>query len=175
MMQKEFYYKPSHLKNIIGQEHYEEAKAAQYETFVLEKHTGKKPSTYQAPTSFEQSKFMDDLRKEFKDVRTNYLKFDPMTCYDWHVDAARNCSINFLLNDVPESLTLFREYIEDSRHWYNIKRLKYNLYQPTLLNVKEQHCVINYSQETRYVLTIGFTLDVSYMNVKRFLMFYKNS
>lgn len=170
---KEYYYKATHLKGIVNDDYLLEAQKVDYAAFVLEKHTGKTPSTYQAPTSFENSKFMEDLRKEFKHVRTNYLKFDPMTCYDWHVDAARNCSINFLLNDVVDSLTLFRNYIQDSRHWYDIKRLKYNLFEPTLLNVKEEHSVINFSNETRYVLTIGFTLDVSYMNVKRFLMFYK--
>jgi hypothetical protein len=173
-MNKEYYYKATHLKNIVGEYNLQEAKLANYSSFVLEKHTGKTPSTIQAPSSFEDSKFMADLRAEFKNVRTHYLKFDPMTCYDWHTDVARNCSINFLLNDPVDSLTLFREFIEGSGHWYNIKRLKYNLFQPTLLNVREQHSVINYSQETRYVLTVGFTLDVTYMNVKRFLMFYKS-
>jgi hypothetical protein len=169
-MNKEFYYKASHIQ-VVDEQLLEEAKAANYSSGVVEKNTGKTPSTVQATTSFENSKFIADLRKEFKSVRTHYLKFDPMTCYDWHTDIARNCSINFLLNDPEDSLTLFREYLFGIN--YKIIRLKYDLFQPTLLNVKAPHCVINYSQETRYVLTVGFTLDVSYMDVKRFLMFYK--
>ena len=172
-MNTEYYYKPTHLTGIVGEQHLQEAKEATYNSFVLEKHTGKTPSTIQAKTSFENSRFVYDLSKKFGSVRTHYLKFDPMTCYNWHTDIARKCSINFLLNDPADSLTLFRQPIPNSTLWYNIQQLKYDLFQPTLLNVRESHCVLNYSQETRYVLTIGFTLDVTYADVKDFLLFYK--
>lgn len=169
-MSTEYYYRATHLANICNKDHLTEAKNAEYSCFVVEKHSGKKPSSVQAPTSFENSKFIADLRDKFTNVRTHYLKFDAMTCYDWHTDMARNCSINFLLNDPEDSLTLFREPLAGIN--YQITRLKYNLFEPTLLDVKKTHCVINFSPEVRYVLTVGFTLDVTYDQVKQFLQSY---
>ena len=61
-------------------------------------------------SSFKDTKFCKDLEKEFGSIsfpiKTNYYRNDPMTMYNWHTDLDRLCSINFLLSDTNEYLTM---------------------------------------------------------------------
>ena len=115
-----------------------------------------------ADTKFADSTFVNDLRQKLTaEVTTVLLKNDPHTCYDWHSDdnkagfrKCRKSAINILLNQVPDSVTLFRKPSEH-RMTYNISDCPYVLHKPMLFNVLVEHCIINNSDQPRYLLSIG--------------------
>ena len=153
-------------------QHYadEAIKSAEYTTYHVVPGSGIKVNTTQAKTSFENTNFIKDLREKFGHARTHYLRVDGMHSYDWHVDSARCAGIIFLLNDVGNAVTLFKEQIDERNS--RIVKVPYTLLRPTLLDVTNSHCVINLSDQPRYALTVGFNLDVSYQQVKEFLTDY---
>jgi hypothetical protein len=125
-----------------------------------------------APSDLYKTKLCYDLWKEFGHLRTEYFKNEPMSYYDLHQDIKRNCGINFLLNDVPDALTL---YMTEGAIRLNgdIENVRPKLYRPVLLDTTVRHCVINYSNETRYILSIGLhDADVKFADVQKFLEHY---
>lgn len=152
----------------------EEAKnSKQFTTYHVVPVSGIRVNTTQAPTSFETTRFMQDLRSEFGHARTHYLRVDSMHSYDWHTDSARKAAILFLLNDVGTAFTLFRQQIDERNS--RLQPVPYTVFRPTLLDVTVSHSVINLSDQPRYALTVGFDLDVSYADVKRYLSQYQTA
>ena len=125
-----------------------------------------------APSKFQQTRFCYDLYKAFGALKSEYFKNEPMSYYDWHCDIKRNCGINFLLNDVKDALTLYM--IEgDVRLNGTIINVIPKLYRPVLLDTTVRHCVLNWSNETRYILSVGLhDPDVGFADVKEFLEKY---
>lgn len=126
-----------------------------------------------SPCRFYKTKFCQDLSKEFGPIKTHFFKNYPMTVYDWHRDLNRRVSLNFLLRESPNSLVLYRnkEYGID-RIRYNIKVCSYLPKRPVLLNTTIQHTVINYNDQPRFILSLGFPIEAEYQEVKKFLMYY---
>ena len=125
-----------------------------------------------SPSEFYKTRLCYDLFKAFGDIKTEYFKNDPMSYYDWHLDIKRNCGINFLLNDIPNALTL---YMHEGAIRLNgtIENVTPKLYRPVLLDTTVRHCVINYSNQTRYILSIGLhDPAVKFADVKEFLEKY---
>lgn len=152
----------------------EEAKnSTQFTTYHVVPISGIRVNTTQAPTAFESTQFMQDLRAEFGHARTHYLRVDGMHSYDWHTDSARKAAILFLLNDVGTAFTLFRQPIDERNS--HILPVPYTLLRPTLLDVSVSHCVINLTTQPRYALTVGFSLDVTYKDVKQYLNQYQTT
>lgn len=150
----------------------EEAKNSKsFSTYHVVPVSGIRVNTTQAPTSFETTQFMQDLRSEFGHARTHYLRVDGMHSYDWHTDSARKAAILFLLNDVGTAFTLFREKIDERNS--RLIKVPYKIFRPTLLDVTVSHTVINLSDQPRYALTVGFDLDVTFQQVKEFLEQYR--
>jgi len=168
-----FYCQLSHFP-LIDPDIVNEGIDAVYEQPVLETGSEIIPRVTKSPTSFKATKFCQDLCNKFGDVRPWFFRNNPMTVYDWHADASRSCAINFLLNEVSTSLTLFRQ-ATDTRLMYNIFPCTYTLYQPILFNTTISHCVINNSNEYRYILSIGFPTTTDYNSVKEFLLQYQTS
>jgi len=126
---------------------------------------------FRCPSSFINSKFYQDLNKRFGGVqRANYYQNRPNTTYDWHRDTDRQCSINFMLSDDNDYLTLAREPTEN-RLTYNISRCIYKPMYPALLNTTFEHSVINYSNNPRFILALR-PGDASFNEVKEFLLNY---
>lgn len=151
----------------------EATNSTQFTTYHVVPVSGIKVNTTQAPTSFENTQFIKDLRSEFGHARTHYLRVDGMHSYDWHVDSARRAGIIFLLNDVGNAFTLFREPIDERNS--RLVQVPYQLNRITLLDVSVSHCVINLSNQPRYALTVGFGLDVTYNDVKKYLGQYQTT
>jgi hypothetical protein len=125
-----------------------------------------------SPSDFYKTKLCYDLFKEFGTVKTEYFKNEPMSYYDWHQDIKRNCGINFLLNDVVDALTLYM-FKGTVRLNGTIENVRPKLYRPVLLDTTIRHCVINYSNTTRYILSIGLHDEaVTFADVQRFLEQY---
>jgi hypothetical protein len=132
----------------------------------------KRGRVIRAASSFSSTKFYSDLHKEFGDpFRVNFYKNNPNTVYDWHRDLDRKCSLNFLLTENPNYLTLSRTATNNRLVW-DITQCTYTPFYPALLNTEIEHCVINYSSETRYILSVC-PGGGSYKDVLDFLMNYQ--
>jgi hypothetical protein len=123
------------------------------------------------PSSFVETKFAQDLIKNLGNIRARYLYNPPWFLYDWHQDISGHQScINFLLTDTPGARTLYKFPTDCNLH-YKVKTLEYNLYKPVLLNTRIDHCIINMTEQHRYVLTV-LLLDTTYNTAKEFLSNY---
>jgi hypothetical protein len=83
-------------------------------------------------------------------------RLEPRTSYNWHIDYARNASLTLCLNQTENSQTLFAERREVN-HFYDIKPLYYKPNTMYLFNGSKWHCGINYSDETRYLISVSLT------------------
>ena len=130
-----------------------------------------RPRSIVSRSRFSQSLFCQELIKEFGEIKTNFIKNNPMTTYDWHRDIDRKVAINFLLADAPNSLTLFRdkEYGVD-RMRYNIDVCTYVPRKPVIFNTTIQHTVINYNDQPRFILSLIFPLEVTFFDVRDYLL-----
>ncbi len=130
-----------------------------------------RPRSIVSRSRFFQSPFCQELSKEFGEIKTNFIKNNPMTTYDWHRDIDRKVAINFLLAEAPNSLTLFRdkEYGVD-RMRYNIDVCTYTPRKPVIFNTTIQHTVINYNDRPRFILSLIFPLDVTFVEVRDYLL-----
>ena len=132
-------------------------------------------SSKSAYSTFEETKFCKDLEAQFGQVVSHYAKFDPRSLYDWHTDSQRQCSINVLIRPVVNALTLFKyaEMTKEHSLIYHLDECEYVPRVPVLFNSSVHHCVINLSNETRYLLTISFERTVTFYHVRDFLLNYK--
>ena len=118
------------------------------------------PNDLRANSSFNSTEFMRLLQKNLGRVSCLYLKNPPSSLYDWHIDRkeARLCSINIPIRN-ENSYAYFRELIpgEEGKRsiMYKLDPVKYVLYKPTVLNVSNEHCVINNSDKERIILSLS--------------------
>jgi hypothetical protein len=133
-----------------------------------------RPHDYRAGCSFNSSNFINILKNNIGDVSALWIKNPPNTIYDWHIDNnIRQCSINFVIQQSVNSIAMYREPIPqtgtDRIIYYKIHKVKYVLYKPTVLNVKEEHSVINPSDQDRIILSLcvkesSYKQTVNFMN-----------
>lgn len=127
--------------------------------------------TISHPSSFIKTKFAQDLKSVLGEIKTRYLYNSPWSLYDWHQDLAGHQScINFLLTDTPGARTIHK-FPTDCKLNYKVKVLEYDLYRPVLLNTRIDHCVINMTDQDRYVLSV-LLLDTTYDHAKEYLCNY---
>ena len=116
-----------------------------------------KPNLFIGHCSYDESDFVKRLREKFSYVKSLWLLNPPWSLNDWHTDIyGRNVAINIPIKMPENSATYVRElfYPDAPTKYFKIKPVQYELYKPTLLNVFEEHCVINPSDETRIVMSI---------------------
>lgn len=82
-----------------------------------------------------------------------------------HRDTYRSTSINFLLTENNDSDSFFLDK-ELRIAQYSIVPIEYDPYYCCVLNVKEQHCIVNRSHD-RYVLSL--TPNIQFEQVKQYL------
>jgi len=128
------------------------------------------------PSTFTNNQLCIDLRNHFGvDVFAEYYRNEPNSFHNWHCDAIRSSSVNYLINSVPSSFALFGKKIADSH--FITKECDYTLRQATLFNTKMLHSIVNNSTQYRYVLsvTIGTKNNaVPFELAKLFLINYKS-
>lgn len=120
---------------------------------------------------FSDSQFCRDLRGYFGECAASYLKTNAMSGYDWHIDVSRKTCINILLVQPPGALTLHKVNI--NRLTYNLKICDYEMFRPTVFNAVNPHCVINPTNQDRYILTINVGTLPKYEDLKNWLINYK--
>ena len=120
------------------------------------------------------SDFQDDteIYSAIKDLgaekRLSVFRFNPNVCYNWHIDKIRHVSINMLL-DGFDSFCAFGDLSLQNK-FINLHRLVHKPDIYYLMNVKKMHCVFNFSQQMRYILSIGIP-DIKYEDV---VLYFKN-
>jgi hypothetical protein len=125
-------------------------------------------------STFADTKFFQDLSAGINQPFTAvYYRFPAMSYYDWHTDRDRECSINFVLTDNPNYLTVFRAPT-DNRIIYDIRVCDYTVLEPVLFNTQISHSITNYSNQTRYILTLA-SETASLTEVKDFLFSYQTT
>jgi hypothetical protein len=124
-------------------------------------------------SSFEQTDFYKKIKQDLLCGPPTYVKSPANSYYDWHVDvSSREVSLNIPLVSNEQCITCFRsqEIPRATAPFYRLYKVDYMMYKPSILNVKKHHCVINYSNEDRFVINISFHV-VPY---ERVLEYFKN-
>lgn len=127
--------------------------------------------TISQASSFIDTQFAKDLQAGLGNIKTRLLYNPPWSLYDWHQDiAGHKCCINFLLTDTPGARTIHK-FPTDCKLNFYVKLVEYNLYYPLLFNTRIDHCVINMTDQHRYILQI-LLFDVTYEEAKKYLVDY---
>lgn len=112
----------------------------------------------------EKDSFIQKLKDRFT-LRPGIFKMDPKNFYTFHVDASRQVAINMLLEG-PDSYTMFGEKTE-SVEVTKVDQLVYDDSAYYIFDTSTPHAVLNLSNNTRYLLTLGI-VDADYATVKDF-------
>jgi hypothetical protein len=135
-----------------------------------ERHTFGSRTISQA-SSFITTQFAQDVQANLGHIKTKYLYNAPWSLYDWHQDlAGHKCCVNFLLTDTPGARTIHK-FPTDCKLNFQVETVEYNLYYPLLFNTRIDHCVINMTDQHRYILQI-LLFDVTYDVAKEYLSNY---
>ena len=121
-------------------------------------------------TFFNDSKLCKDMAAEFGECHGLYVRSFPMTMYNWHADFGRNACINVLLVQPQGAITCYKTRF--NRLIDNIKICDYELLRPTLFNTTLPHCVVNPTDQYRYILTIT-AAKTRFEELKDWLLQYK--
>lgn len=127
------------------------------------------PVSYSATCKeFSKSRFFNTLRGRFGWVDAAFLKNEPMSFYNWHIDKGRKCAINWPIQSTDSAFTFYRDSLE-RRPLHFVERVDYELLTPTLIDTSFRHCVLNNSTEERIILSIAISDRYTYKDVKQFL------
>jgi len=120
-----------------------------------------------APCNFKNSKFCGLLNQQFgTEVTSSFIRNPPNTVFDWRADFGSSCAVTFVLSDIPH-LIYFVEH-SDSRLNVPIESVGTHLRRPTVVDATQRHCVVNHSDQARYMLHVGIK-SVPYADVVGFL------
>jgi hypothetical protein len=121
------------------------------------------------PNVFEDNPKTQALINEFVLPHRMFIqRLEPRTSYNWHIDYARNASLTLCLNQTENSLTLFAER-KEVNHFCELRPLYYKPNTMYLFNGSQWHCGINYSDETRYLISISLTKPTTIDNALNFI------
>ena len=120
-----------------------------------------------APNNFKQTRFCQGLNQHFGiEVTSSFVRTMPMTSFDWRADFGSQCAITFVLTETPH-LVYFLENT-DTRLNVPIEAMTPHYRLPTVVDATRRHCVVNYSDQPRYMLHVGIK-TVPYQEVKQYL------
>ena len=100
------------------------------------------------------------------DNRLAIYRFFGKECYNWHIDAIRESSINMLITGF-DSMCIFGNPAKN-RRFTDIVRLQHKPAQYYIMDVKKMHTVYNFGDETRHVLSIGLP-GITYEDACKYL------
>lgn len=98
------------------------------------------------------------------------LRITPGSCYNWHIDASRRCSINIALS-LGESMCLFKKNTRSGQQgatwrFFDVVPVYYTPGHAYLFNTSQPHCVINHGSTDRVVVSYSFPLPTTFAQVK---------
>lgn len=175
MKQENFF----HFTNFpdLQREIIDEGLNAKYEWWVT-------PNNLRAETTtFQHTEIYKVIVDNFGYCKAAFYKNLPFMLYDWHSDNNRMASINWVIQSDDHAYCFFRDLIEGDPYskeilergysnplFWQLEKVEYKLYRPTILRTKAKHSVINASPKERIILsvTIG-TPYTTYEEIKYFL------
>lgn len=116
--------------------------------------------------------FYKVLTNQFGKVECKYLRNTANSYYDWHVDKNRQSALNWIIKTNPGASTFFRSN-NQSKFFWDLEEVIYSIEYPTLLNTKQEHCIVNNYAEERTILSVSILNDHSYKTVLEFLQTIK--
>lgn len=127
------------------------------EALTIKYHDRHEPNIIFAYGSFNNTGFMRSLKRHFgEEAISHYIQNPPMSWYAWHIDMIRTVSINWVIkSDGGLSGTFYRSPIPNNPSYFNLHEVDYEMYRPTLLDVKKAHCVMNKSKDIRYIMSVS--------------------
>jgi len=95
-------------------------------------------------------------------------RLEPNSCYNWHTDYARDTSLTMCLNVYDKSFTIFGQpaqgyHIRDMHPLYYKKNTMY------LIDGTMPHCGLNFSNETRYLVSMSLSNPMTFIKALGFL------
>ena len=121
------------------------------------------------PETFDGNPKTNALINKFVESSRMYIqRLEPRTSYNWHLDYIRNASLTLCLNQHSNSLTLFAER-KEVNHFCELRPLYYKPNTMYLFNGSKWHCGINYSDETRYLISVSLTRPATIDDASNFL------
>jgi hypothetical protein len=110
---------------------------------------------------FTNTKFVQQLQKDFPRIVVSYFRNEPTSFYDWHCDLGsskygpRSCCINYPLSENPGAVTMFKDH-DYNRMNHGVKICDYTIFQGTLFNTQQPHAVMNPTNVPRYIMSVSF-------------------
>lgn len=101
------------------------------------------------------------LSKFVGPYRCYVQRLEPNTCYNWHTDSNRNASLSMCLNVYDKSFTVFGQPAQ-GYHIRDMHPLYYNKNTMYLVDGAKPHCGLNFSNETRYLVSISITRPITF-------------
>lgn len=155
----------------------EEAKNANYEWWAT-------PNNFRADTTtFFKTDLFRIIVERFGYCNAAFYKNLPFTYYDWHTDMNRQASVNFVIQGDEHAHCFFRDLIDSDPYskeilergyssplFWQLQKVEYNLFKPTILRSQSKHCVVNVSPNDRIILSLSIgRTTTSYNEIKQFL------
>lgn len=135
-----------------------------------------RPNLFWCPSSFEETDFFKLLQERYKKCFVKYYLTHKNSYYDWHIDMNRGTGINWVIKTNPKAATFYRDPILSalpggglSPRFYNLTEVDYKLHNPTLLNTKFEHSVINNYPEERIIMSLSIMNNTQFDDVVHFL------
>lgn len=110
-----------------------------------------------SPDAFKtdvQTKYILDTFVESQ--RCYIQRLEPNSCFNWHIDYNRDASLTMCLNVYDKSFTLFGQETQGN-HIRDMHPLYYKTNTMYLIDGSKPHCGLNFSTETRYLVSMSLT------------------
>lgn len=136
----------------------------------------RRPNLFWSRSSFEETDFFKLLQERYKHCMAKYYLTHKNSYYDWHTDMKRGVGINWVIKTNTKAGTYYRDPVLTalpgdgiSPKFYNLTEVDYKLHNPTLLNTKFEHCVVNNYPEERIILSLSIFNDTKFDDAVDFL------
>lgn len=129
----------------------------------------------------ESHPYLQELKNQFDFLSPlyNIYTLPGKKIISLHVDAQRKAALNFPIDNTEHSHTIFYEYQEDPVFVYDAENVynliksqvkeiyRFSLTTPTLINNSIPHCVINYSDKDRVILSWSIDNRYTFNDIKK--------
>jgi hypothetical protein len=109
------------------------------------------------------------LNKFVEPHRLYIQRLEPHTCYNWHIDYNRNTSLTLCMNVFENSFSIFGAP-KVGFHIPDIVPLHYKPNMMYLIDGSQLHTGLNFSDETRYLVSMSVTRPTN----MKMVLFYLN-
>ncbi len=132
-------------------------------------HELQNPNWWVSPFGVTRSDLSKDLvaqlqsRLPFEITDAGFLKRDPVSFYEPHVDPNRTFALNILLSDPDPKANAYVMIHDKGLTKTRTEKIEYVKDKVLVLNTKKVHYIVNHSEQERIILSIGCN-SISYID-----------